>query len=287
MALSPEEVSKKYHTVIEATNPWKPFDLTEIFRYKDFFYYKIVNGYKAQQKQSILGYFWVAFDPAFSILFYSLVFGAVAGIATGDIPYVAFNASAVLGWTYLSGCMNNATSSMQANAGIIQKVYFPRIYIPLVPCIVSLPNFLINTVLTLILLAYFGFYPGIQILAIIPIMFVMIIFSMGLGLLITTFKLQYRDLGRIWGYFMRFYAYAVPMAYPVTAITDQFPDKEWIYTLFMLNPAAPLIEGFRGALLGTPIPWFYIGIAFIVSLILLYVGAVVFRFREPNIVDAL
>lgn len=287
MSRSQEEIHQKYHTIIEAKSPWKPFDFSEIFRYRDFFYYKIVNGFKAQQKQSILGYFWVVFDPAFSILFYSLVFGAVAQIATGETPYVIFNATAVLGWTYLSGCMNSASSSMQANAAIIQKVYFPRMFVPLVPCIVALPNFMINFVLILILMASFGFYPGIQILAIVPIMVIMVIFSVGLGLLLTTFKLQYKDLNRVWGYFMRFYAYAVPMAYPVSAITNQFPDKPWVYTLYMLNPAAPLIEGFRGALLGTHIPWMYIGITFLVSLVLLYVGAVVFRYREPNIVDAL
>lgn len=276
-----------HQTVIEAVNPWKPFNLKEIFQYKDFFYYKIVNGYKAKQKQTILGYFWVVFDPAFSIVFYTLVFGTVAGIATGDIPYVVFNAAAVIGWGYLQKCMDSATSSMQANAGIIQKVYFPRIYVPLIPCIIGLPNFLITLACGLVLLSVYGYYPSWELVFLVPIILVMIMFSMGLGLLLTTFKLQYRDAGRVWGYFMRFYAYAIPMAYPVTAITDRFPDYEWIYPVYMLNPAAPLIEGFRGALLGTEIPWFYIGIAFLTSSLLIYIGAVVFRYREPNIVDAL
>jgi len=275
---SPEN---KYLTVIEASNPWKPFDIKELIRYKDMLYFKIVNGYKAKMKQTVLGYFWVVFEPAFNIVFFSLIFGALIKINTGDIPYVVFNATAVLGWGYLSMSMSQSVNSLTKEAPIIGKVYYPRIFIPISPGLILLPDFLLQLIMTLLLMSFFGYYPGIQILLIIPILFIMFIYGISSGLLLSTYILQYRDLDKLWSYFMRFFIYAVPLAYPVSAI----PEKYRFY--YLLNPAAALIESFRAAMLGTAVPWLHLGFAFIISLCLLYFTAVIFRMREPNVVDTL
>jgi len=273
--------NNKYYTVIEATNPWKPFNFKEFIRYKDMLYFKIINGYKAQMKQTVFGYFWVFFEPVFNIIFFSLVFGTIVKVSTGNIPYVIFNATAVLAWGYMSGSMNGAISSLQNESGLIQKIYFPRIFIPLIPSIIRLPDFILQLFLTIILMAAFGFYPGFSMLLIFPILLIMTIYGVSVGLLLSTFVLQYKDINRFWGYFMRFYVYAIPLAYPLTALPDKYV---WLY---LLNPGAALIESFRAAMLGTAIPWAYLGFAFVVSLFFLYVSAVIFRMREPNIVDTL
>ena len=272
---------EKYFTVIEASNPWKPFDFKEIMRYKDMLYFKILNGYKAQMKQTVFGFFWILFEPVFNIIFFSLVFGTLIKINTGDIPYVIFNATAVLGWGFFSGCMNGSISSLVNEAHLIQKIYFPRIFIPLIPCIIKFPDFLLQFILTLVLMAFFGFYPGFQILLVVPILLIMLIYGVSIGLLLSTFVLQYKDISRFWGFFMRFYIYAVPLAYPLTTIPQKY---QWLY---LLNPGAALIESFRGALLGTSIPWLYLGFCSVISIFLLYIAAVIFRMREPNIVDTL
>jgi len=271
----------KYLTIIEASNPWKPFDFKEFVRYKDMLYFKIINGYKAQMKQTVFGYFWIFFEPAFNIVFFSLVFGAIVKINTGEIPYVIFNATAVLGWGYFSACMNGSIGSLLNESALIQKVYFPRIFIPLIPCLIKLPDFLLQFVLTLVLMAVFGYYPGTQVFMVIPILFIMMIYGVSLGLLLSTYVLQYRDVNRFWGYFMRFYIYAVPLAYPLTTIPESY---RWLY---LLNPGATLIESFRGALLGTPIPWSHLAFSLFIGLVFLYIAAVIFRSREPNVVDTL
>lgn len=278
-----ETVSEKksYFSVIEASNPWKPFDFKEIIRYKDMLYFKIINGYKAQMKQTVFGYFWVFFEPAFNIIFFSLVFGMIVNVNTGEIPYVVFNATAVLGWSYLSGCMNGGITSLQNESHLIQKIYFPRIFIPLIPCIIKLPDFVLQLIMTLILMGIFGFYPGFSIFLIFPIILIMLIYGASVGLLLSTFLLQYKDVNRLWGYFMRFYIYAIPLAYPLSTIPEKY---QWVY---LLNPGAALIESFRGAMIGTPIPWLYLAISTLIAFIFLYIAAVVFRMREPNIVDTL
>tara|TARA_B100001093_G_scaffold78881_1_gene70142 strand:- start:18286 stop:19125 length:840 start_codon:yes stop_codon:yes gene_type:complete len=279
-------MSEKYKTIIKANSPWKPFDFKEILRYKDMFYFKSLNSYKAQQRQTVLSYIWIFVDPVVNIIFFSVVFGHLAKISLEGSPYdgmsyTAFNAAAMAGWIFMRTGLARSPNSLVEERNLLDKVYFPRIFIPIIPTIVNLPNFLIQLVCTQIVLAYFGHFPSWNYWAIIPILLCMVIYSVALGLFLTTFMLQFRDLPRIWGYIMQYYVYTLPLAYPLTNIPEKYAF------LYLLNPGVSLIEGFRAALLGVAIPWGSIGISLSFSLFLLYVGAVIFRHKEPNIVDAL
>lgn len=276
----------KYKTVIEATSPWKPFDFKEIQRYKDMFYFKVINNYKSQQRQTVLSYLWIFIDPIVNIAFFSIVFGSVAQISFDGspydgMPYPVFSAASMAGWIFLRTGLSRSPNSLLDERSLLDKVYFPRIFIPIVPTVVNLPNFLIQLFCTFLILAYYGYFPGFTIVAIIPILFCMFLFATAFGLFLTTFMLQFRDLPRMWGYAMQFYVYALPIAYPLTNVPERY--QFW----YSLNPGVPLVEGFRAAMLGVQIPWSGIGISFIISMVLLYGGGVIFRFREPNIVDAI
>lgn len=268
-------------TIIEATSPWKPFDFAEIARYRDLFYFKILNGYKAQHRQTVLSYLWVILEPLVNIAFFAIVFGRLAGIDTGDTPYAAFNASVMAGWSLLSVGLSGAVLSLNAEADLLQKIYFPRIYIPVIPTIVNFPNFLIQLFCTGIVLAYFRIYPGWQIIFIIPVILCNTILVTAAGLLLSTFFVQLKDLAKVFPFFMRFYQYSLPIVYPLSLVPEKY---RWLYEL---NPGVPIIEGMRASLLGTPMPWFSLGVTTLCSLVILYIGAVVFRLREPNIVDAI
>ncbi len=278
-------MSDKYKTVIEASSPWKPFNFKEILRYRDMFYFKILNGYKAQQRQTVLSYFWVIFDPFISITAYTVIFNMIGKIDTGAVPFVAFNASVMAGGNFFNSSLNGSIHSIGSEAGLMQKVYFPRIYIPIIPTIINFPNFLIQLVCTYGILLYYGIFPSLQLLYLIPVIFCCIVLTTGIGLLLTTFFIQFKDLPIVWGYVMRFYFFSLPIVYTKTSISGLVPEKYmWIYDL---NPGVPIIEGFRAAMIGTPMPWEKLGVAMLISCAVLYVGAVVFRLREPNIVDAM
>ncbi len=277
-------MSNKYRTVIEASSPWKPFDFKEIFRYRDMFYFKILNGYKAQQRQTIFSYLWVIVDPAVRILFFTIIFNKIAKVDTGDVPYIIFNAAAMAGWTFFYSGMDGAVHSLKSESNLLQKVYFPRIFIPLIPSIIHFPNFCIQLFFTFLLLIYYGYSPDASVFSIIPILLIMVIYSCAIGLLLTTLMIQFKDLGKIWSYFLQALTYSVPLAYPM----NLFPEN--LQKILAYHPIIPLIQGFRSAMLGAKgsvIPWTDIGVSFLFSLILLYIGAVIFRLREPNIVDAI
>ncbi len=270
----------KQRIVIEAVKPWKPFDFAEIFRYRDMLYFKIINAYKADHRQTILSYFWAVIDPFTKIIFFYLIFGKIAHVATGHIPYLAFNASGIVLWNFIGICLNTSISSLTNESMLLQKIYFPRLFIPLVPCISQVPNFLLNLVITLGLLAFLGFTPTWRLLGIFPIFLFSIVIAYSVGLLLSSYALQYRDIRRLWGGIMQFMVYTVPVAYPLSAVPPLWRN------VYLLNPMAAAVEGFRCSLLGQPVPWMWLGIDAVVVFIIFYFSAGIFRMREPLIIDA-
>ncbi len=271
--------TRSYRTVIDATQSWKAIDLQEILRYRDMLYFRVVSAYKAEHRQMVLSYLWVVIDPLIKIVFCAIVFGSVVRVRTGSIPYLPFNASGMVAWAFVSTCLNNSISSLGNEAILLQKIYFPRIFIPLVPCLAQIPNLLLNLALTIVLLAFMG-YPPTWAALLLPVPIILfIILSTGTGLMLSTFALQYRDVRKLWSGLMQFLIYSVPVAYPATAIPEKF--RGW----YFLNPLAADIETFRACLLNQPIPWRWLALSAVTSLALLHLGGIVFRRHEAAIVD--
>jgi lipopolysaccharide transport system permease protein len=268
-------------TVIDSKKRWNPFDWRELIRYKDLFRFRVINQYKAQQRQTVLSYLWVFLDPAINILFFTIVFGGLVKVDTQETPYLVFNTASMAGWIFLKNAMNFSVLSLNAEKVLLQKIYFPRVFIPVVPTIVYLPNFAIQLVLSLVLIAFFGFYPGWEIIWLFPILLIMLVMSFSLGLLISSFVVQFRDLELIWKYALQFMVYLVPVAYPLSVI----PEK-WM-GLYQLNPLVPLIQNFRYALIGGESNLGGLAYSSAFALILFMVSSLIYRMREPTIVDAL
>ncbi|MCG8524846.1 MAG: ABC transporter permease [Opitutales bacterium] len=268
-------------TIIDANRRWKRFELSELLRYKDLFRFRVINQYKAQQRQTVLSYLWVFLDPAINILFFTIVFGGLVKVDTNETPYVVFNTASMAGWLFLKNAMNFSVLSLNAEKILLQKIYFPRIMIPIIPVVVYLPNFLIQLILSLVLIAFWGFYPGWELFYVVPQIFVMFLLSAGFGMLISSFVVQFRDLELIWRYFLQFAVYLIPVAYPIESVHEAY---QGIYTL---NPMVYLIEGFRVAMIGGAYELKFFIYPLVFSLVLLFVGTLIYKSREPLIVDAL
>ena len=182
---------------------------------------------------------------------------------------------------FLKNAMNFSVLSLNADRVLLQKIYFPRMFIPLVPIVVYFPNFVIQLVLSIILISVFGFFPNLNFLWVFLIFPIMILFSCSIGLLVSTFVVQFRDLELIWKYLMQFLVYLLPVAYPISIV----PEK-WLH-IYELNPVVPLIQSFRYALIGGELPLVGLLYSGVFSLILFFFSSLLFRMREPTIVDAL
>ena len=219
-------------------------------------------------------------QPLFSMIVFTIIFGNLAKINSDGVPYAIFSYTALVPWIYFSGAMAGASGSLLGAAGMMTKVYFPRLVIPIAPVISKLIDFGIAFVILLLMMAYFGFMPSMQIIYLPLLILIMMITASGMGMWLTAMAIQYRDIKYAMSFFVQLLMYAAPVVYPASNIPEPF---RLIYGCF---PMAGVIEGFRSVLLQTnPIPWDLIGIGAIVAIGLFVTGAFYFRRIEKYFAD--
>jgi lipopolysaccharide transport system permease protein len=214
------------------------------------------------------------------MIVFTIVFGKLAKINSDGVPYAIFSYTALVPWTYYSGALMGASGSLLGASGMMTKVYFPRLVIPIAPVISKLVDFGIAFVILLLMMAYFGFMPSIQIIYLPLLILLMMLTASGMGMWLTAMAIQYRDIKYAMGFFVQLLMYAAPVVYPASNVPEQF---RLFYGLF---PMTGIIEGFRSILLKTnPIPWDLIGIGTIVAIGLFLTGALYFRRMEKHFAD--
>jgi lipopolysaccharide transport system permease protein len=267
-------------TVIDPSERHGWVDLREVWAYRDLFYFLVWRDIKTRYAQSVLGIGWAIIQPLFSMVVFTVVFGNMAKISSDGVPYAIFSFAALVPWTYFSGALTSAGGSLLTARGIITKVYFPRIIVPLVAVVAKLWDFGIALLILFGLMAYFGFVPTAQALLLPAITLLMILTVAGVGMWLTALALQYRDIQYSLGFGVQLLMYASPVVYPVSMVPERFR------VLYNLVPMAGVIEGFRSVLLGTnPIPWDALAIGAGMALLLALSGGAYFMSMERRFAD--
>lgn len=255
-------------------------DWRELYRYKDLLYFLTIRGIKARYAQSVLGVGWAIIQPLFTTLVFTVVFGNLAGISSDGVPYVIFSFAAMVPWNYFSNTLTESSNSLIQNANMISKVYFPRLVLPLSAALSKLLDFIIGMVVMTGFMVWFRFAPSWSILALPLLILILLLASLGLGMILSAMAVQYRDVKHAVSFVVQLLMYAAPVVYP----TSNVPEA-WRFA-YSLNPMVGVIEGFRAALLGTqPLPWLYIATGGTVALILFIGGAFYFRRMERVFAD--
>jgi lipopolysaccharide transport system permease protein len=214
------------------------------------------------------------------MIVFTIVFGKLARINSDGVPYAIFSYTALVPWIYFSGALTGASGSLLGASGMMTKVYFPRLIIPIAPVMSKLVDFGIAFVILLLMMAYFSFMPSIQIIYLPLLILIMMVTASGMGMWLTAMAIQYRDINYGMNFFVQLLMYAAPVVYPASNVPEQF---RLIYGCF---PMAGVIEGFRSILLQTnPMPWDLIGIGSVVSTLLFISGALYFRRMEKYFAD--
>ncbi len=273
--------------IVEPQKGWRLIDLRELFHYKDLFFFLVLRNVKVLYKQTVLGFAWAIIRPFFSMIVFSVVFGRLANIPSDGIPYPIFSYAALLPWTYFSTAMSQSTDSLVLSANLITKVYFPRIIVPLTPVFAGLVDFLIASAMMGLLMVHYRVVPTWSILFLPVLLFLMVLTAAGIGMWLSALAIQYRDIRFAMGFMSQLLMYAAPVVWPVSLITQKFP--EWggrIRLTYGLYPMAGVIEGFRAALLGqTPMPWDLIGMGALSAVLVFLSGAMYFRRMERVFAD--
>ncbi len=265
---------------IRPSKGWQLIDWKELVRYKDLLYFLTIRGIKARYAQSVLGVGWAIIQPLFTTLVFTVVFGNLAGISSDGVPYVIFSFAAMTPWNYFSNVLTESSNSLVQNANMITKVYFPRLVLPLSAAFSKLLDFAIGLVVMAGFMAWFRYVPTWNALWLPLLIFILLLASLGLGMILSAMAVQYRDVKHAVSFVVQLLMYAAPVVYPTSNVPEAW--RFW----YSLNPMVGVIEGFRSALLGTqPMPWQWIWPGAVVALLFFIFGAFYFRRMERVFAD--
>jgi lipopolysaccharide transport system permease protein len=257
-------------------------DFRELFRYKDLFITLSWRDFKVRYAQTTLGLLWAILQPVVTLLILSLVFGRFVGVKT-EVPHLLFTVAGMSIWTYFSYVMTNSGNSIIANQGMVKKIYFPRLIIPLSKAVVGFIDFGISIVILIGLMIYYQIAPSENIWAAPLFLLVGIIAALGVGIWLSALSVRFRDFQHVVPFMVQIGLYITPIAYPAEFATKQLP--EWAANIYYLNPMAGVVQGFRWSLFGGtppgPLMWVSVGMIVIIFITsLLYFNKV-----EKNMAD--
>lgn len=278
-------MEKKWTAVIEPQNRLLDLKLKEIWKYKDLIWLFVQRDFKTKYKQTVLGPLWFIIQPLFTTIVQTFVFGNLAGLPTDGVPQFLFYMAGNVPWLYFSTCLTSTSNTFVTNAGVFGKVYFPRLTTPISIVISSIINFFIQFVMFLGFLAYF-FFRGSDIhvtwvAALTPLFIVeMALLGMGFGIIISSLTTKYRDLQVLVTFGVSLWMYATPVIYSASSLSPK------MYKVIMLNPMSPIVELMRYGWLGSgTTPWLFWGISWFVTLVVLFIGIVMFNKVEKTFMD--
>lgn len=268
-------------TVVITANRGIPHYWRDLWRYRELFYFLAWRDIKVRYKQTAFGVAWAILQPFILMVVFSLFFGRVVGISSDGVPYPIFSFAGLLFWQFFSGALSKASVSFVSSQGILQKIYFPRLILPLSSTIVSFVDFVMAVVIFAGLLVYYQFSPTLLgFFLVIPATLITLLTAAGLGTILATLNVKYRDVGHALPFFIQLLLFLTPVIYPVSLVPERF---RW---LLQLNPMTGVIDSIRASFLGLgDVNWGSLGIAFAISLFLFMFGYLYLRRFESEFAD--
>jgi lipopolysaccharide transport system permease protein len=267
-------------TVVRPSRGWVSLKLRELWEYRELLYFFIWRDVKVRYKQTALGLTWVVLQPFFTMLIFSLFFGRLAKVPSDGVPYPIFAFTALLPWTFFAHGVTQSSNSVVSNSNLINKVYFPRMTIPIAAVLSGLADLLPGFVVLLGMMFYYGIFPSAQIVWLPAFVLLALIAAMGVGIGLAAVNVHFRDVRHTVPFLVQSWLFITPIAYPSSLLPERWK------TIYALNPMVGVVEGFRWALLDTepapgPIVWVSAGAA----VVLLVATALYFRRLEKTFAD--
>lgn len=260
--------------------------LRELWEYRDLLRALVERDLRVRYKQTVFGVLWVVLPPLVNAFIFYAVFILVAEMPTPGLPPMLFFLAAQVPWNCFASGVSQAAGSLEGNAGLISKVYFPRLIVPLATILSTVVDFAIGWFFFNIVAMVWGYWSWQFIPFTIVLLELQLLASMGLGVIFAVLNAQYRDVRYVISWLLQIGMWITPVAWPAERLlhTRYGPTLK----IFLnLNPMAGIIESYRAVLAGTYVPYRMLTWNFIVTLVILAVGIYFFRRREQRMVDLL
>jgi homopolymeric O-antigen transport system permease protein len=271
------------HTLIIEAGRTERHYWRDLWRYRELFYFLAWRDILVRYKQTAIGVLWAILRPFLTMLVFTLVFGKLAKLPSGNVPYPILVFAALLPWQFFANAFSEAGNSLISNANMISKVYFPRLVVPTSAVIVSFVDFLISGIILVALMLWYGFAPDLRIIALPLFILVAFAVAMGAGLWIAALNVKYRDFRYIIPFVVQFGLYISPVGFSSAIV----PEK-W-RLVYSLNPMVGVIDGFRWAILGgdTRLYWPGFLLSLLLVIVILVTGIIYFRKTEKSFADVI
>jgi lipopolysaccharide transport system permease protein len=268
--------------VIRPPSRWAPLNLREVWEFRDLLRRLTIRDLKLRYKQTALGVAWVVIQPLLAAGILSFVFGSVANLPSDGVPYFVFSFVGLVIWNLFSQILTKSSMSLVANAGLVSKIFFPRLVLPLSTVGSTMVDFCVALVMGAVVIAVGGVAPGWALITL-PVWVAMaLLLGAGVGLATSALAVQYRDVSQILPVATQLLLYATPVAYAISAVPKS------AQRFVELNPLTGIVTGFRWAAIDTPAPsvasaaW-----SAVAAVVLFFVGAFVFARREQRFADVI
>jgi len=250
--------------ILRPSHGWGSLNLEDLWAYRELIYFLTWRDLKVRYKQTVLGAAWAILQPFLSMVVFSVFFGGLLKVSSGNVPYPIFSYTALLPWGVFSKALTDAGRSLVMNRNMITKVYFPRLIVPLSSVLAGVVDFLIAFIVLLGMMWYFKIS----------------LTAFGVGLWLSALNVVYRDVGYVLPFLTQFWFYLTPVVYS----SSEVPEKWRI--VYALNPMVGVVEGFRWALLGqTSAPGPLVAVSASIAVVLLVSGLFYFRRMERTFAD--
>jgi lipopolysaccharide transport system permease protein len=276
--------AEQHEMIIEPKKGWIGLDWAEMVRYRELLYFLGWRDVKVRYKQTVMGVAWAVLQPLFNTILFTFIFGKFGKLKTDDLPPTVFFYSGMLLWTFFAAGVNQAGQSLVTQAHLMNKVYFPRLFVPTATVGVGLVDLFLSSLVFMGVLAYFQTGPDWTVVFLPLLLLSMIVGTLGMGYLIAALTVTYRDFKYIVPFVLQvlmFVSVTIAMSPPADAPAPRYQQYRWI---FGLNPMAGPIDGLRSMLRGHWYPEIILTSA-AVSVALFVVGLFYFRKAERRFAD--
>ncbi len=253
----------------------------DLWLYRDLFLSFLERDIKLRYKQTALGVLWVIVQPLLTAGLFNLIFGRLLKVPGLQLPPSLFYLSATVPWVCFTQALTGAAASMEANAGLISKAYFPRVVVPGAAVIGTLPDFLIGFGLLNAVALLLGHWNWMLLAVMPPLLLAQFATAAGLGLFLTALNAQYRDFKYVVPFIVQFGLFITPIIFPLSLL------PRWVVLAQWFNPMAGVIGVYRWSLGDAAPDAALLAANAIGALLYLGGGLLFFRWREAKLADIL
>ncbi len=281
----PHEVSTATHLpaerVIRPKTGLVPINFGELWHYRELFAFLAWRDILIRYKQTAIGVLWAVIRPFLTMVVFTVIFGKAAKFPSNGVPYAVMTFAAILPWQFFANALTQGSNSLVASAGMISKIYFPRLIIPSSTVLSGIVDFAISFLLLLGLMFWYQVEFRLHLL-LLPLFFIVgFCAALGVSLWLGAMNVKYRDVRHAVPFITRLGLYVSPVGFMSSIV----PEK-W-RLLYCMNPMVGVIDGFRWAILGPKFEPYWPGFwaSVVVTAVILVSGAYYFRSTERTFAD--